>query len=129
MAGGDAVLGARGSHADDFLCSEISGKERQPGYPSGHGTARGQKLGAGLHESLQAEADPYNKPQVDDHDQVINPLQLAGHAPLLQGAPPSLETHATRGPSHQRRQDGSRLSIASPPLPPVPRLNTPTNAD
>jgi hypothetical protein len=77
MARGDPVFSTGSRHANDFLRSEVGGKKREARHPGRHRTARRQKLRTRPHEPLQDEANSQDESEVDNHDQIINPLKLA----------------------------------------------------
>ena len=54
VAGRDAVLGARGGHADHFLRAEVGREEREAGDPRGNRAAREEEVLARLHDSASA---------------------------------------------------------------------------
>ena len=72
VAGDDAVLGARGSHADDFLGAEVGGDEGEAADPGWDGTAGEEKIIAGAHVALEGEADAQHKDKVDQHDEPVD---------------------------------------------------------
>ena len=72
VAGDDAVLGAGGSHADDFLGTEICGDEGEAADPGWDGTAGEEEVVAGAHETLEREANAQHKDEIDQHDEPVD---------------------------------------------------------
>ena len=75
VAGGDAVLGARGAHADHFLRAEIGGEEGQARHPCRHRATRQEEIGARAHGALQRHPDAEHEPEVQQHHDVVDPVQ------------------------------------------------------
>ena len=81
MARRDAVLRARGAHADHFLRAEVGGDERQAGDPGGNRAAGEEEVGARLDRPPQPEADAQDEHEVDRHDGPVDIRKT--HAPPL----------------------------------------------
>jgi hypothetical protein len=79
VTGDDAVFGAGGTHADDFLGSEIGGDEGQTADPGGDGAAGKEKVITGAHVALEGEADPQNEDEIDQHDEPVDNGQIHGY--------------------------------------------------
>ncbi len=79
MAGDDAVLGARGAHADDFLRAEVGGDEGEAADPGGNGASGEEEVVAGAHVALEGEADAQNEDEIDQHDEPVDDGQSHGH--------------------------------------------------
>ncbi len=72
----DAVLRAAGAHPDHFLGAEVGGDEGEAGDPGRNRPARQEEIGAGARLKLQQHADAEHEPEVDDDEQVVNPVKL-----------------------------------------------------
>ena len=72
VAGEDAVLGARGAHADDLLRAQVGGDEGQPADPGGDGAPGQEEVAGGLHVALEGETDAQHKGEVDQHDEPVD---------------------------------------------------------
>ncbi len=77
VAGDDAVLGAGGAHADDFLRAEVGGDEGQAADPGGDRAAGEEEVVAGAHVALEREADAEHEDEVDQHDEPVDPGEVA----------------------------------------------------
>ena len=72
VAGDDAVLGAGGAHADDFLGAEVGGDEGEAADPGGNGASGEEEVVAGAHVALEGEADAQHEDEVDQHDEPVD---------------------------------------------------------
>ena len=72
VAGDDAVLGAGGAHADDFLGAEVGGDKGKSADPGRDGAPGEKEVVAGAHVALQGKANPQHKDEVDQHDQPVD---------------------------------------------------------
>jgi hypothetical protein len=79
MAGNDAILGARGTHADDFLRSQIRGDEGEAADPGRDRTPSKKEVVAGAHVPLESESDSQDEDEIDQHDKPVNYGQSHGH--------------------------------------------------
>ncbi len=65
---GDAVLGARGAHADDFLSPQVGRDEGQAADPGGDRPTREEEVGAALGAPRRQQAYGEHKDDVDSQD-------------------------------------------------------------
>ncbi len=72
LAGDDAVLCSGGSHADDFLGSEVGRDKGETADPGRNGASGEEEVVAGAHIPLKGEAYAQNKDEVDQHDKPVN---------------------------------------------------------
>ena len=72
MAGGDAVLRARGAHANHFLRAQVGGKKGQSGNPGGNGAPGQKEIRAGLYIALEDRSDSEHEDEIHDHDGPID---------------------------------------------------------
>ncbi len=79
VAGDDAVLGARGAHADDLLRSEVGGDKGEAADPGGDGASGEEEVVGGAHVALEGEADAQNEDEIDQHDQPVDDGQTHRH--------------------------------------------------
>ncbi len=78
MTGVDAVLGAGGAHADDFLRAEVGGDEGEAADPGRDGAAGEKEVVRGAHVALEGEADAQNEDEIDQHDEPVDDGQSHG---------------------------------------------------
>ena len=76
VAGDDAVFGAGGTHADDFLRAKVGGNEGEAADPGGQGAAGLEVVLAGFHEALECEADAEHKNEIQQHDDPVDGCQV-----------------------------------------------------
>ncbi len=76
MAGHDAVLSARGGHADDFLRPQIGGDEGQAANPCRNRTSSEEKIGASADIAFEHHTNPEHRNEVSQHDDPVDCGQL-----------------------------------------------------
>src|SRR5207248_7428537 len=68
VAGGNAILRPRCTHANYFLSAQVGGDKCQPADPCGNRASGEEKVGAGAHIALESHADAQYKSEVHQHD-------------------------------------------------------------
>ena len=97
VAGHDAVLGARGAHADHFLGAEVGRDESQTADPGRQRPAGLEVIFAGFHEPLECEADAQHKSEVQQHDEPVDGGQVHAWSFLPRESPyGNIAGHCTR---------------------------------
>ena len=72
MGGHDAILGARGDHADQFLRAQVGRDKGQAGDPDGQRTPGRQEFIGRGYFLLEQPSDTDNEDKVEDKDEVID---------------------------------------------------------
>jgi hypothetical protein len=76
VAGGDSVFRSGCTHANHFHGAKIRRHESDAANPGREGTAGKEEVRAGLHESLEEDANAQDEGEVKKHDDPINGRQI-----------------------------------------------------
>ncbi|SPF39816.1 hypothetical protein SBA4_2420012 [Candidatus Sulfopaludibacter sp. SbA4] len=79
----DAVFGARGRHADEFLRAQVGRDEGQAGDPYRNAVAGEKEIAAGGDFLAKPPPDAQDKGEIKKQDEIINWSKLQGLAPVL----------------------------------------------